>query len=448
MKTPLDLVLLGINTVRTKTALLTFLMVLLASLTEGKAVVPAPSKCPTSHSASVSIKISYGDDNRQRTHSAAKNPAIPFRYLNGFLIVDVIINDRIPLNFLFDTGSKHTILTDNDFIPFLGQLPEEEIKIIGSDLSKPVAGRIMRRTMLNVGDVRLENQSLILLEKGVLDLNLLTDEPIHGILGIGSFGAYGVKIDYQKRSIELLDSESITRHKKGAIIPIRVEKSKAYIDVITNFYPGKTQALSLLIDTGASLSMLVHTAKADTTLFPPKVVTGTFGYGLGGFLIGYVGRSDKINFGPFDLTDVITHFQILSEDNSSENVPIREGIIGNGILEQFSVIIDFKQKELHLRQTQKRRRPSPYDRSGIRLIKDGERLNRLRVQHIVEGSSADLAGIQVGDELLKVGFLPISLRSISSIETMFRRRVGKKIRLKLDRNGLEYESVITLKDLI
>jgi len=362
-------------------------------------------------------------------------------------MVNVVVNNRLPLNFLFDTGSKHTILTDEKLIPLLGQLPTERIKIVGSDLGIPASGFIMRRTSLVVGDISLENQSLILLDDGILDLNLLSEEPIHGILGIGSFGAYGLKIDYQARAIELIGSKDIKPYKKGTVIPIRVEQSKAYVDVVANFHSGKTQALSLLLDTGASLSLIVH---ADSTLFPPKVVSGSFGFGLGGVLLGYVGRSDNIKIGPFNLPDIITHFQTLSVEKDSlvDHLPVRQGIIGNGILDRFELTIDFSNKELHLRQTRKSTRPKPFDRSGIRLVKDGQKLNKLRVQHIVKDSPAHQAGIKVGDQLLKVGVLKVPFRSLPSVEKIFRGRIGRRVRVTLERNREQYTRKITLRNLI
>ncbi|MFK8057017.1 MAG: aspartyl protease family protein [Saprospiraceae bacterium] len=373
---------------------------------------------------------------------------IPFRYINGFLIVDVLVNERLPLSFIFDTGSKHTILTDENFIPFLGQLPEEEIQIVGSDLSIPITGHIMRRTSLSVGEVDLENQSLILLDGGILDLNVLTGEDIHGILGIGAFGAYAVKINYQTGTIELFEAESFRPSKKAITVPIRVEKSKAYVDIEAEIHPGKTQQLSLLLDSGASLSMLIHVAQADSTLFPPRLVTGTFGYGLGGYLEGYVGRSDFVHVGPIDLPGIITHFQVLSDVNTLADIPTREGIIGNGILDRFTVIIDFPSKELHLVPIRHRQRRAKYDRSGLRLVRDGAKLDELRVQHIVKGSPADLAGISVGDELLKVGIYPIKMKSLSGIESMLRGKVGRSVRLLMRSDAVETQKIITLKELI
>jgi len=387
--------------------------------------------------------MSYKQHQKPRNHLQ-----IPFRYVHGFLVVDVLINERLPLKFIFDTGSKHTILTDKDLVPFLGQDLGEKVKIVGSDLRVPITGRIMRRTSILIGEVDLENQSLIILDKGTLDLSSLTGEDIHGILGIGAFGAYGVRINYQKHIIELIDPKHIQPEKRSTIVPLRIEKSKAYVELDAIIHPGKTQKLSLLLDTGASLSLLIHASKTDSVLYPPKVISGTFGYGLGGYLEGYVGRSNMVKIGSYELPDIITHFQVLSADNSLGDMPTREGIIGNGILDRFIVLIDFHRKELHLSPIKKRQRVVKYDRSGIHFVRDGSRLNKIRVQHVVTGSPANRAGIQAGDELLKIGFLPIAWLRFSRIENMLRARVGKTIRLTFRRQNEVFTKAIVLEELI
>lgn len=377
-----------------------------------------------------------------------KSLRIPFRYINGFILIDVLINDRLPLCFIFDTGSKHTILTDNFYIPLLGQVPEEKILLVGSDLSQPITGRIMRSTLLRVGEIDLQNQSIILIEEKVIDLDALIGEPVQGILGIGSFGAYALKIDYEAGLIDLLDPKRIRTNEKDISVPIRVEEAKAFINVEAKIHEGKTQTLSLLLDTGASLSLLIQTDTADTTLLPPKTVTGVFGYGLGGYLNGYVGRSDVVTIGAFELPDIITHFQIFPTNEVFLNLPYREGIIGNGILDRFIVTIDFSNKILRLHPTKKSKRKAKYDRSGIRLVRDGTQLNKFRVQHVVANSPADRAGINVGDELLKVNRIPIAFRTLPGIENILRRKIGRKIRLTLLTDEGEVKKVIQLEELI
>jgi len=393
-------------------------------------------------------KAQNNESDAETLAALSKPLRIPFRYTNGFLIVDIVLNQKLPLSFIFDTGSKHTILTEADYIPFLGQLPEEEIQIIGSDLTTPMTGRLMRRTSINIGEVTLENQSLILLDGNSLNLDVLTGEPIHGILGVGAFGAYGVKINYKLERIELLEHEAIRPSKKSTIHPIRIEQSKAYFDVEANILPGVAQKLSLLLDTGASLSMLVHTSRADTTLFPKKLVSGTFGYGLGGYLVGYVGRSDLVKLGPTELPDVVTHFQTTRDSNFFEDIPTREGIIGNGILDHFTILIDFTRSELHLQQVKKPKKKLAYDRSGMHLVRDGEKLNKIRVQHVSAGSPAYHAQVREGDEIIKIGGFPVGIRSLGGIENLLRGKVGKLVKLTIRRNDLVIQKSIRLKELI
>ncbi|MBK8151652.1 MAG: hypothetical protein IPK61_00355 [Saprospiraceae bacterium] len=37
---------------------------------------------------------------------------IPFRYVNSYMLVDVLVDQKIKMSLLFDTGSEHNIIFD------------------------------------------------------------------------------------------------------------------------------------------------------------------------------------------------------------------------------------------------------------------------------------------------------------------------------------------------
>jgi hypothetical protein len=301
---------------------------------------------------------------------------------------------------------------------------------------------------VKTGDVRLTNQSLILLTTDILDLHALTGESVSGILGIGAFGAYCMRIDYQREEIELIVSGDFIPRRKATVLPLRVDKSKAFLTVDAQVHPESNEKLSLLIDTGASLAMLLHTSPADSSIYPPKIVTGTFGYGLGGYLQGFVGRSDQVMLGPYTLPDVITLFQIIPDSLLTESLTYRQGILGNEVLDRFTVTIDFARKNLHLLPTRKLHKRKRYDRSGMRLVKDGPYMNTVLIQHVVSESPAGEAGLRAGDRIVRIGGLPAKWQSLQNIERRLRGRIGKRIRIVAERKGVNRTFTIELRELI
>lgn len=69
-----------------------------------------------------------------------------------------------------------------------------------------------------------------------------------------------------------------------------------------------SQVLNLLLDTGASLSLMMYTDSSSAVVVPDKIIPGYLGSGLGGVLSGFVGKIHSISFDSFLMPGVITHF--------------------------------------------------------------------------------------------------------------------------------------------
>jgi len=401
---------------------------------------------PTVHAASTDNYQSLKFDQRRRSI------VIPFEYINGFLVVSLRLDDKVPVKFLFDTGSKLTILTEESILPLLGRKPQEEIRIIGSDMSVELRGRILRRVDLQIEEHEIRSQPLIILDSGVLDLQKLTGESISGILGVGAFGAYAIRVDYSAGEIRLERSPSARRLRRYASLPVIVESDRFYLSARVSVHPGYTDSLKLLLDTGASLSLLINTKPGDTLVYPPRLVIGDIGTGLGGALYGYVGRSDSVSFGPYSIPQVITHFQTASDSLSTGPLQARGGIIGNELLERFDVIFDYPESKLHLRPVRKLSKSKAYDRSGMRVVKDGVNLNGVRVQYVNRDTPAWKAGIRPGDRVLKVGRVPVNLLGINGVRRRLRARPGRRVSLlivrQIGRGDVEVTVEFRLAELI
>ena len=373
---------------------------------------------------------------------------IPFEYTDGFIVVDIRLDRLLPVKFIFDTGSDHTILTDPTLLALIGRVPDEQIRIVGSDLSGTIEGSLMRRTSIEVGDVTIRSQPLVIIDDERLDLAAITGQPVYGILGTRAFSAYVVTIDYAAEEL-VLDAQPPRRLGRGTqTLPLEVVGGKAYLTAAARIHPAYSDSLRLLIDTGASLAMLMHADRADSLLYPPNLVIGQIGYGLGGTLYGYVGRSDTLGLGPFHLPDVVTHFQALASDSLRGELVARRGIIGNRLLDRFLVSIDYPREMLYLRPTRRYRKRRPYDRSGLRLVSDGAALTHLRVQLVTEDSPADVAGVRVGDRITHVNGIPVRLTGLEGVKRRLRRKPGKKVKLEIVRAGGDVTLSFRLRELI
>ena len=126
----------------------------------------------------------------------------------------------------------------------------------------------------------------------------------------------------------------------------------------------------------------------------------------------------------------------------------RNGVIGNDILSRFIVVIDYPGERLFIRPQNKWDRGFKYDRSGISVIATGENLNKFSINHIIEGSPADKCGLLSGDQIIRVNGIPAGMLGLHGISKRFQKRVGKKTRVIVKRNGEKKKFTFRLKELI
>ncbi len=374
---------------------------------------------------------------------------IPFRFENNFILIDVMFNKIFPLTFIFDTGSENTVLTHKTFADLLDVDYERNYKIMGADLQQELLVHLARGVQLDLATVPSNKVPLLVLEENYFQFEKYTGIKIQGILGMDLFKLVVIQIDYKRKKLVLYRPDNFkiddTKFKK---YPIDVYRGKAYLTVDGTITRSDTIPLKLLIDSGANIALLLHNDSDSSITLPPKLIPGKLGDGLGGYIEGYMGRTYRLHIDPFEFSNITTHFQEVPVTLDSLNLNNRNGILGNEILSRFNVILVPYKNELYLKPERKYNRKFNYDKSGITLIASGLGLNQFTVVSIIPNSPAAEAGLQVGDEVLSVNFLPTRFYGLNDLLWKFQKRSGKQFRLKVLRDGKELIIRFRLRELI
>lgn len=372
---------------------------------------------------------------------------IPFEIEQGFIIVDVQLEDIIPLRMIFDTGAENTILFDKELAQLVNLDAERSITISGSDLDSVIHAFISRNVEMKMKGCASVTRDIIVLEENDFLLREKLGFEVNGIIGGSFFSNLIIKIDYNRKRLHFYRSTTFDENlSKYTSFDLEIISNKPYMKAEVNTASLNTVKATLLVDTGAALPFLLH-ANTDTNIvIPERTMLGTVGYGLSGPVRGFLGKTDYLNFGNFTYENIITSFQDIYLYQEGSAVLRRNGILGNTLLKRFSIIIDYPKEKLYLRGTRKYNKEFEYDKSGMNVLAFGQDLNQFLVSSIINGSPSAEAGIKPGDVIVKINGRYNKNVSLQYITGLMSQKEGKKIRLEIRRGETILKKEFLLKD--
>lgn len=376
---------------------------------------------------------------------------IPFELENNFIVVKTTLNDRYRLKFIVDTGAENTILLDKTLTDELKVDYRRKFSVIGSDRQQVLVAYLATGIDLQLAEsVVARHRAMLVLEENYANLDQHVGTDIHGILGADFLSRFVLEIDYRRRQILLHDPQGYRPRAKFLTVPSEFVRHRAYLNLPINFTSQQASNRKVLLDSGAGITLLLHTF-GDTTVtedLPVPTLPSTLAHGISGELNGNVGRASSLSLGPQRLEDVITYFQPV--DTTELNfLSGRQGIIGNKILRRFTVVIDYIRHEVYVRPDIRQvRRRFKYDRSGLSITAGGDRLRQFYVARVIPGSPADEAGLQIGDRIAAVNNTSVTFLTLGGILNRLRGKVGRQVKLKYVREGNYQRTNLRLRELI
>ena len=196
--------------------------------------------------------------------------------------------------------------------------------------------------------------------------------------------------------------------------------------------------------------MILDPASDSTLDVPANAVSCTVGRGLGGEIRGKSGRLKELGLGNYTLEDVLVNYPDPNSyvDTLKLGQTFRNGTLGGGILSRFTVIYNFSKEELYLKKNGDFKRGFYYNLSGLTIRAKGTELNTFEVTDVRKFSTADNAGVQVGDQILSVNGVRASEVNLNQLNGLLNQRPGKKINLNVKRNNAVLNTRMVLKNTL
>jgi len=378
-----------------------------------------------------------------------KEIEIPFNLRQGLMIVDVKLNNILPLKFIFDTGAENTILFHREYSDIMGFEYSSRVRVIGADLQEELYALITRKIKLGIPMVTTVTRDLLILEKDVYLLQEKLGFEVDGLLGGSFFKSMVVNIDFKKKIIKITHPKRFRPKSDFVEFDIKIRNNKPYLDGNVSVEEGRKVKAKLLLDTGASIPFLLHSNTDSLLKMPDFVLNGNIGHGMGGALQGFIGKIHSLDLGSLHFENLITSFQDVQDSTviiDKKNI-IRNGLIGNDLLSRFEVSIDYLMGKLYLKPNKNYNKEFQFDKSGLTIYAFGHNLKQFIVKQVVPNSPADRAGVKEGDLITRLCKKTAKRWNLERMIKLFQRKIGTEINMVVKRGDTEIPIDFILEDL-
>ncbi len=399
---------------------------------------------------------------------------LSFKLINNLIVIPLEINGQ-KLSFILDTGVNKTILFNLSEKDSVGLNNVEKVSIRGLGSGDPVDALLSKGNNFRVKNILSSNQELYVILNDAFSLSAKMGTTIHGIIGYDLLKDVIVKINYNSKRVTFYNPETYknSRCRNCETFPLQFYRNKPYIDVKARIDTIKNTeiAVKLLIDTGGTDAIWLFENTKEVIKTPIKHFKDILGEGISGTIYGNRSKIPQVSLGKFLIEKPTVSFLDSTSTFNARRFKERNGSIGGNILKRFKIWIDYQNKTITLKKNASLKDGFYYNMSGLHLIYVGQELvkqkgntkvvdsygnnhsnknniisfvntyyykfkPKYKVDRVVEGSPAERAGLLKGDVLKYINGKKAYEYELSEILNIFQTKPNRKIKIKVERLGV------------
>jgi predicted aspartyl protease len=361
---------------------------------------------------------------------------IPFEYVHHEILIHADVDDLKGLTLIFDTGASSPTfdsslklngshLANNLIHEAEGQEPGETVWLSEIKLRGPL------------GAVTAVNIAALVTD--LAQVGKVVGKHVDGLLGISFTSGYVVEIDYERQMLVFHSPRAFTIAGRAG------DSSRSFMfdtkpaapsrRVSSVMVAGKLAGeydYDFLVDTGFGGYVSVAQAAAQQSgLFTEDTphVTST------SFSLSHKFTSNKIRAGFLMLGDINLSHRVVQVDVRNNDRDGQTGIVGNRLLQNYHVTLDYPRRKLLLERVTRTEEPDETEQPsiGISYRSTGQ---ALRVERVSPYSPAAVSGVKPGDLVVSVNSHRLAELSRSELVEMLKPQSGA-VTLTLTRGEAE-----------
>lgn len=373
--------------------------------------------------------------------------SLSFENFDNLVVIEMKINDSIPVRLILDSGVEGIIITDMEIAGRFSDRCIRNFRINAPGTIEVLEACITSQVLVKVKGLTPVITNLILLNEDYFSLESYIGTDLHGLIGMEKFRNMITTTNYDRNLITFEKPSHYKIPDNAEIIPLSIDRGKPHMNARVEYDNGSIMDLWLLIDSGANHPLLLETDSLQGYK-PLKSIESTIGKGLAGNMKGEFARIGWLMLGNYRLDNVITSFTDSYLPGNSTMRLNRHGTLGSGALSRFRVTFDYTNERMILQKGMKFRKPFEYNMSGITFKSIGSYFNIFEVSDIIPGSPADLAGIRSGDILISVNNVYSITMTLGDINRILSSGEGVRINMKFSREGKQLDTKFRLRKMI
>lgn len=372
--------------------------------------------------------------------------SIPFNLLNSYVLIETKINHTSPLYLIYDSGVRNTIITELH--------PEDSLELKYSELrtlqglgeGTTVDAFISQLNEMTFNEFTMNSKSIYVLKENYFRFSEQYGTKVNGFLGIDFTRDYITEINYNIEKIRFYRKSDFVPPKSYKPLPVRIVENKIYVYVDVKYHNNQSDTLMLLLDTGAQLNAWLSPAIKLKQSGEMKNVYGRIGEGFGGEINGHYFKINELNLAGYKFQNPI----VVCPDSSSVSEVLvnadRDGSLGSEILYRFNLIFDLHDSVLYLKPNKYFRTRFKYNIAGLEVIQNNLNVPRYEVVKVWQKSPAEKAGLQVGDEILKINELEVFRMTLPQVRGYFEQASKRGIKINFGRKDEVFDTELEMID--